>query len=86
VEGVTADELISLMDAANTRRAVVLSTKYPLANPHKAAVPNEREAVRKGNDWTSVQLAKHPERLIGFCSVDPRRSYSVEGSIGVGRP
>lgn len=77
-KGVTAEELISLMDAANIRRAVVLSTAYSLANPHKAAVPNEREAVRKDNDWTSVQVAQHPDRLVGFCSVNPLRSYAVE--------
>lgn len=77
-KGVTADELISLMDAANIQRAVVLSTAYSLANPHKAAVPNEREAVRKDNDWTSAQIAKHSDRLVGFCSVNPLRSYAVE--------
>jgi predicted TIM-barrel fold metal-dependent hydrolase len=66
------------MDAANIRRAVVLSTAYSLANPHKAAVPDEREAVRKDNDWTSAQVGKHPERLIGFCSVNPLRSYAVD--------
>jgi predicted TIM-barrel fold metal-dependent hydrolase len=77
-KGVSADELVSLMDAANIRRAVVLSTAYSLANPHKAAVPNEHEAVRKDNDWTSAQIAKHLDRLIGFCSVNPLRSYAVE--------
>jgi predicted TIM-barrel fold metal-dependent hydrolase len=77
-KGVTADELVTLMDAANIRRAVVLSTAYSLANPNKASVPNEREAVRKDNDWTSAEVAKHPDRLIGFCSVNPLRSYAVE--------
>jgi len=76
--GVTADELIPLMDAAHIDRAVVLSTAYSLANPHKAAVPNESEAVQKDNDWTSAQVAKYPDRLIGFCSVNPIRPYAVE--------
>ena len=76
--GVTADELIPLMDAAHIDRAVVLSTAYSLANPHKAPVPNEREAVRRDNDWTSAQVAKYPKRLIGFCSVNPIRPYAVE--------
>src|SRR4051812_40312498 len=62
--GVTADELIPLMDAAHIDRAVVLSTAYSLANPHKPAVPSEREAVRRDNDWTSAQVAKYPKRLI----------------------
>ena len=77
-KGVTADELISLMDASNIRRAVVLSTAYSLANPNKAPVPDAREAVRKDNDWLSAQVARHPDRLIGFCSVNPVTSYAVE--------
>src|SRR3954447_16285510 len=77
-KGVTADELIPLMDVANIRRAVVLSTAYSLANPHKPPVPNEREAVRKDNDWTSTQVAKYPDRLVVFCSVNPLKSYAVE--------
>ena len=81
-KGVTADELISLMDAANIRRAVVLSTAYSLANPHKPAIPNEREAVGKDNDWISAQVAKYPERLIGFRSVNPLRSYAVRACCG----
>ena len=84
-KGVTADELISLMDAANIRRAVVLSTAYSLANPHKPAIPNEREAVGKDNDWISAQVAKYPERLIGFCSVNPLRSYAVRACCGDSR-
>jgi hypothetical protein len=34
-KGVTAAELIPLMDEAHISRAVVLSTAYSLANPHK---------------------------------------------------
>jgi predicted TIM-barrel fold metal-dependent hydrolase len=71
--GVTADELIRFMDEAHISRAVVLSTAYSLANPHKTPVPNEREAVRNDNDWTSAQVARYPERLTGFCSVNPLR-------------
>src|SRR6266699_2708111 len=69
--GVTADELIRLMDEAHISRAVVLSTAYSLGNPHKPPVPNEREAVRSDNDWTSAQVAKYASRLAGFCSVNP---------------
>ena len=77
-QGVTADELISFMDESHVYRAVVLSTAYSLANPHKPPVPNEREAVRKDNDWTSVQVARHSDRLTGFCSVNPLKSYAIE--------
>ncbi len=77
-KGVSADELISLMDEAHISRAVVLSTAYSLANPHKPPVPNEREAVRIDNDWTSAQVARHADRLTGFCSVNPLRSYAIQ--------
>ena len=30
------------------------------------------------NDWTSAQVARYPDRLIGFCSVNPLRSYALE--------
>jgi predicted TIM-barrel fold metal-dependent hydrolase len=77
-QGVTADELIHLMNEAHVSRAVVLSTAYSLANPHKPPVANEREAVRNDNDWTSAQVARYPERLTGFCSVNPLKPYAVE--------
>ena len=30
------------------------------------------------NDWTSAQVAKYPDRLLGFCSVDPLKPYALE--------
>lgn len=30
------------------------------------------------NDWTSAQVAKYPDRLLGFCSVNPLRPYALE--------
>jgi predicted TIM-barrel fold metal-dependent hydrolase len=30
------------------------------------------------NDWTSAQVGKYPDRLIGFCSVNPLRPYALE--------
>ena len=77
-KGVTADELIAFMDEAHIARAVVLSTAYSLANPHKPPVPREREAVRDDNDWTSGQVATHPDRLTGFCSVNPLKPYAID--------
>jgi predicted TIM-barrel fold metal-dependent hydrolase len=66
------------MDEAHVSRAVVLSTTYSLANPHKPPVPNEREAVRKDNDWMSAQVAMYPDRLTGLCSVNPLKPYAIE--------
>ena len=77
-KGVTAGELIPLMDEARISRAVVLSTAYSLANRHKPHVPKERDAVRNENDWTSAQVAMYPDRLTGFCSVNPLKPYAIE--------
>jgi predicted TIM-barrel fold metal-dependent hydrolase len=33
--------------------------------------------VRAENDWTAEQVAKYPDRLIAFCSVNPLREYAL---------
>ena len=32
------------------------------------------------NNWTSEQVAKYPQRLLGFCSVNPLRPYALKRS------
>jgi len=69
--------LIRLLDSARIRRAVVLSVAYQFANPNRPAVANEYERVKAENDWTADQVAKYPDRLIGFCAVNPLRDYAL---------
>ena len=76
--GVDADSLIAELDAAGISRAVILSTAYGFANPNKPPVADERAHVMAENDWTSAQVAKYPNRLLGFCSVNPLSEYAVE--------
>jgi predicted TIM-barrel fold metal-dependent hydrolase len=76
-KGIDAKTLVADLDAAGIRRAVVLSVAYSFSNPNKPAVPDEYGHVRAENDWTSSQVAQFPDRLIGFCSVNPLRSYAV---------
>jgi predicted TIM-barrel fold metal-dependent hydrolase len=66
------------MDAAGISRAVVLSVAYSFSNPNKPAVPDEYARVKAENDWTAAEVAKYPERLMGFCSVNPLRPYALE--------
>jgi predicted TIM-barrel fold metal-dependent hydrolase len=75
---ITADNLITLLDAAGIERAIVLSVAYQFSNPNRAPVANEYEAVAAENDWTSQEVARFPGRLRGFCSVNPLRAYAVE--------
>jgi predicted TIM-barrel fold metal-dependent hydrolase len=77
-KGIDADTLIAQLDAARIQRAVVLSVAYSFANPNKPLVPNEYAHVMGENNWTSAQVAKYPQRLLGFCSVNPLRSYALE--------
>jgi predicted TIM-barrel fold metal-dependent hydrolase len=69
------DELISLLDAAGIRRAAVLSVAYLLGDPSGTAA-DEYEKVKAENDWTSRQVTRFPERLVGFCSVNPLKEYA----------
>ena len=73
----TADELIAQLDAAGIRRAVVLSTAYIFEQPSRNAEA-AAEKVRRDNDWTSRQVARFPDRLIGFCGLNPLKDYALE--------
>ncbi len=77
VKPITVDDLISLLDAAGIRRAAVLSVAYLLGDP-AAARADEYERVKSENDWTSGQVARFPDRLVGFCSVNPLKEYALD--------
>ena len=76
-KGIDAKDLVTQLDAAGIQRAVVLSVAYSFSNPNKPAVPKEYAHVMAENDWTSAQVARYPDRLIGFCSVNPLKDYAV---------
>lgn len=71
-----ADGLVRLLDAAGIERAVVLSTGYQFGNPNRPPVDDEYAKVRAENDWTAQQVARHGDRLIGFCGVNPLKDYA----------
>ncbi len=77
-KGIDAEFLIAQLDAAGIRDAVVLSVAYSFSNPNKSSVPNEYAHVMAENDWTSAQVAKYSDQLLGFCSVNPLRPYALE--------
>jgi predicted TIM-barrel fold metal-dependent hydrolase len=74
----TAKDLIASLDSAHVRKAVVLSTAYFFGAPD--ALPSgdrdEYAKVRAENDWVAAQVALYPDRLVGFCSVNPLRDYA----------
>jgi predicted TIM-barrel fold metal-dependent hydrolase len=77
VTPITANDLIPLLDAAGIKRAVILSTAYIWSQPRRK-VENDYEKVKADNDWTGEQVALFPDRLVGFCSVNPVREYALE--------
>lgn len=60
----TAEELLRWMDAHDIAQAVVL----PLVNPEASSYPLT-------TDFVLAQTRPHRDRLIPFCSIDPRTSY-----------
>ena len=60
-EPLDADELVSWMDTHGIDRAVVLALDSPESYP-----------VQAPSWWILEQVASYPDRLIPFCTVDPR--------------
>ena len=73
----TAADLIEQLDAARIKRAVVLSTAYIFEQPSRQA-DHAAEKLKRDNDWTSKQVAQFPDRLIGFCGLNPLKDYALE--------
>jgi predicted TIM-barrel fold metal-dependent hydrolase len=72
-----ASALIAQLDSAGMRRAAVLSMAYQFGSP-MFEVADERAAVRAENDWTAREVARYPDRLVAFCSVNPVKDYALE--------
>jgi predicted TIM-barrel fold metal-dependent hydrolase len=69
--------LVRELDAAGIERALVLSVGYSFADERKALADPDR-LTREENDWTSAEVTKNAERLIGFCSANPLRPVALE--------
>ena len=80
----TASQLIQQLDSAGIKRAVVLSEAYwfgsSLMPGAERGLPlaDEYARVKAENDWVANEVAKYPTRLVGFCSVNPLKSYALE--------
>jgi predicted TIM-barrel fold metal-dependent hydrolase len=76
-EPVTAADLIKLLDQAGIRRAVLFSIAYQFGNPNRPRIENEYEKVQAENDRVSREVARYPDRLRGFCGVNPLKDYAL---------
>jgi predicted TIM-barrel fold metal-dependent hydrolase len=76
--GITARDVVALLDAAGIRRALVLSVAYTWGKASRTPVEQEYEHVKAENDWTARQAAQYPDRLRAFCSFNPLKPYALE--------
>jgi predicted TIM-barrel fold metal-dependent hydrolase len=80
----TAEDLIAHLDEANVQRAVVLSPGY-------MGLPDDSNMAPE-NDYVAAEVGKYPDRLIGFCGINPLydsavseidRCLDLPGMVGV---
>jgi len=72
-----ADQLIAQLDDAAIQKAAVLSVAYQWGGSSGAVQPDEYDRVKAENDYISREVAKYPQRLVGFCSFNPLKEYAV---------
>jgi uncharacterized protein len=75
--GLSARDLIALLDSAHIQKALVLSVAYTWGKASRAPVPHEYAHVKAENDWTARQVARYPARLRAFCSINPLKPYAL---------
>jgi len=83
-----ADDLVARLDEAHVARAIILAGGYfgdPLGLTDAANMAPE-------NDFVAAEVAKFPDRLLGFCGINPRfaeapaeidRCLALPGMVGV---
>ncbi len=81
-----ADEYLALLDEANVEKGMLA----PLAF-HQKAAPDDA-AMSAENDFGAEEVAKFPDRLIGFCGINPLyagalaeidRCLGLDGMVGI---
>jgi predicted TIM-barrel fold metal-dependent hydrolase len=70
-------DLIAQLDEAGIRRAAVFSVAYGFGNPNRPAVEHEYDTVKAENDRVARDVARYPDRLRGFCGVNPLKDYAL---------
>lgn len=73
----SAADVVAGLDSARIERAVLVSTAYFFGIPD-LEVEDERSRVRAENDYVARQVAKRPDRLTAFFSVNPLAGYALE--------
>src|SRR5262245_30724109 len=72
--GISARDVVALLDAAGIRHALVLSVAYTWGKASRATVDDEYNHVRAENDWTAQQVSQYSDRLRAVCSFNPLKA------------
>ncbi len=81
-----ADDVITLLDEANVDKAVMMSLGF-----FTRFVPDDA-GVSAENDFVAAEIAKFPDRLMGFCGINPLfedagaeidRCLGLDGMVGI---
>lgn len=78
---ITGRDLVDRLDEAEIPRAIVLSTAYLMAADvwqRQSDEDEEYERVRRENDHAAEEAGRHPDRLIPFLSLNPKRDYALD--------
>ncbi|MEZ4587965.1 MAG: amidohydrolase family protein [Gemmatimonadales bacterium] len=73
---VSAADAIAALDSAGVEGALLLSNAYMFGMP-EGRLTDDSTRVRAENDYVAAEAARFPERLVGFCSVHPLKSYAL---------
>ena len=76
-QAIDAKLLVSRLDDAGIRRAVVLSNAFLYGNPRSTPFADEYERVKAENDWTLREAAPYSKRLTVLCSFSPLKDYAL---------
>jgi predicted TIM-barrel fold metal-dependent hydrolase len=71
------DDAVAALDSAGVETGVLLSVAYMFGLPD-VEFEDERRKVRAENDFVARQVERHPDRLVGFFSVNPLADYALE--------
>lgn len=73
------DDVIAVLDEAGLEKGVVLSLAYFYGFPELSGSDYDNpDYVREENRFVAEQIARYPDRLAGFFSVNPSQPYALE--------
>ena len=78
----SADDAVSALDEAGLDKGAILSLAYFYGYPAlRGTVFDDRRYVRSENEYVLQEVARHPDRLTGFFSVNPLTDYAVDEAL-----